>query len=215
MSDIDNKLDLGLDLNIDLPENSNINAGRSDNSNNWEVIVRYNGRLDKIAEELDVVVEILSNSYAIITLSADKIRSLAGYSEIEYIERPRRLGLMLNNSLRNSCITNVQNGLYGQLNGKGVAIGIIDSGIDYTHRDFRNEDGSSRILYIWDQTIEGNPPDGFNEGSEYNKEMIDLALNQTNISQTYNIVPHRDDIGHGTHDAFFLCKYSNILKIKI
>lgn len=80
--------------------------------------------------------------------------------------------------------------------GLGVIIGIIDTGIDYQHPAFRNHDGSSRILSIWDQTDQnGNPPKDFEFGSEYTKSNIDTALMST---APLSIVPSVDTNGHGT-----------------
>jgi subtilisin family serine protease len=45
------------------------------------------------------------------------------------------------------------------LNGRGVVVGIVDTGIDYTLPSFRYEDGSSKILDLWDQTVDGPRPD--------------------------------------------------------
>ena len=85
------------------------------------------------------------------------------------------------------------------LTGRGVIIGFIDTGIRYDLDVFRRSDGSSRILAIWDQTIQtGTPPDGFEYGSEYTNDMINQALNSENPR---NIVPSNDFIGHGTKMA--------------
>ena len=82
------------------------------------------------------------------------------------------------------------------LYGRGVIIGIIDTGIDYTHPAFRHNDGSTRILSLWDQTIQtGIPPEGFTFGSEYSRELINLALMS---GETQTIVPSEDNLGHGT-----------------
>ena len=63
------------------------------------------------------------------------------------------------------------------LKGEGVLVGVIDTGVDYTNPLFRYSDGSSRILRIWDQTIQdGTPPEGILYGAEYRKEEIDEAL---------------------------------------
>ena len=51
-----------------------------------------------------------------------------------------------------SCVNPVQSDKIS-LYGKGVLIACIDSGVDYAHRDFRNEDGTTRIFSLWDQTI--------------------------------------------------------------
>lgn len=82
------------------------------------------------------------------------------------------------------------------LTGKGTIIAFLDTGIDYRNPVFRNPDGSSRILAIWDQTIqEGTPPSGFDYGTEYTTEQIDEALQSDN---PFSIVPSRDENGHGT-----------------
>lgn len=82
--------------------------------------------------------------------------------------------------------------------GAGVIIAILDRGIDYEHPDFRNEDGSSRILYIYDLTDNSGATDTdnpFNVGTVYTKAEIDAAL----VSQTR--LATRDAVGHGTTTA--------------
>ncbi len=74
------------------------------------------------------------------------------------------------------------------------------SGIDYSHPDFRNEDGTTRIVALWDQTIPGNPPEGFRIGSLYTREQINEALTFP-MPQRLDIVPSTDLSGHGTHVA--------------
>lgn len=82
------------------------------------------------------------------------------------------------------------------LTGRGVVIGFLDTGIRYEEEVFRNQDGSSRILGIWDQNIDTGPtPEGLLYGTEYKKEIIDAALSSDNPRE---IVPSYDEIGHGT-----------------
>lgn len=82
------------------------------------------------------------------------------------------------------------------LTGQGCILAFIDTGIDYTNPVFQNPDGSSRILAIWDQTIQdGTPPVGFEYGTEYNKASINRALQNEN---PFSVVPSRDENGHGT-----------------
>ncbi|CEN25192.1 S8 family peptidase [Paraclostridium sordellii] len=78
------------------------------------------------------------------------------------------------------------------LDGRGVFIGIANSGIDYLHPDFIYPDGTSKIAYLWDQTKEGNPPSGFNIGTEYTREDINKAIKENN--KTLSI----DEEGIGT-----------------
>lgn len=194
---IDSQLNISTDLSEEELQESNLNSGYNPETNLWEVIVKYNGDLSIIADELNVGIEILSSNYAIITLTKEKISSLASYRQIEYIEQPRNLSLNLDTSVINSCISEVYNSPYN-LTGKNTVVAIIDSGINYTHKDFINSDGTSRILYLWDQTINGNPPIGFLSGTLYTNQDINEAINSSN---PYEIVPERDTLGHGTHVA--------------
>ncbi|WP_394526982.1 S8 family peptidase [Lacrimispora sp. JR3] len=99
-------------------------------------------------------------------------------------------------SVEKSGIGSVQRQPHLNLLGLGVIIGIIDTGINYQHPAFRNQDGSTRILSIWDQTDQsGLPPSGFDFGSEYGKNHINSALKS---SAPWKIVPTNDTNGHGT-----------------
>ncbi|MDE6404550.1 MAG: S8 family peptidase, partial [Lachnospiraceae bacterium] len=85
------------------------------------------------------------------------------------------------------------------LQGSGVIIGFVDTGINYQEDVFRREDGSSRILSIWDQTIQtGEPPQGFLYGTEYRRADIDRALASP---EPESVVPSTDTNGHGTRMA--------------
>lgn len=102
-------------------------------------------------------------------------------------------------TLNQTGILPVQNYPTLQLKGKGILIGFMDSGIDYTNTVFRNLDGSTRIAAIWDQTVQsGTPPRGFYYGSEFTREQIDEALR---FDEPLALVPSTDDTGHGTYVA--------------
>ena len=87
-----------------------------------------------------------------------------------------------------------------QLTGRQVLLGFIDTGIRYTEDVFRDEFGNSRIVAIWDQSIEvpGRAPEGFFYGSEFLKEDINEALAAENPR---DVVPSWDEDGHGTRMA--------------
>lgn len=90
----------------------------------------------------------------------------------------------------------VQRNPYLNLNGRGIIVGIIDTGIDYQHHTFLFNDGTTRILSLWDQSVQdGTPPEHFTYGTEYSRDMINLALASDN---PLSIVPSRDADGHGT-----------------
>lgn len=189
------------EANIPPPEeiqdfkNSELEAGYNPEDNTWEVIVKYHGDILNLENISNVEVEILSEKYAIITLTQPQIEWLEAQPGIEHIEMPKRLQFVLQDALDATCVTPVQNQALLGLSGKGTIIGIIDSGIDYTHPDFRNNDGTTRIKYIWDQDGQGTPPQGFKAGAEYSEEEINLALAD---SQPYSLLPDMDYIGHGT-----------------
>ena len=109
---------------------------------------------------------------------------------------PKCFSLIDMEAMNQAGILQVQNYPTLELQGSGVLVGFIDTGIDYTNEIFRNLDGTTRILGIWDQTIqEGNPPEGFFYGTEYEERQINEALRTNN---PYDLVPSRDDNSHGT-----------------
>lgn len=110
--------------------------------------------------------------------------------------------------IEKSGIGAVQRNPYLGLFGRGIIIGIIDTGIDYRHQAFLYNDNTTRILSIWDQSIQGGPiPQGLTFGSEYNKELINLALKSDN---PLSIVPSVDTNGHGTAIASVIAGKPNI-----
>ncbi len=199
---IDSQLKTALNIPENILEKSNIKTGYNKNNDLWEVIVKYNGDLNVIKENINLKIEILSANYAIITLKREEIFLLTLYREIEYIEQPRNLYIALDNAQTSICNSQIKNEPYN-LTGEGTLVAIIDSGINYTHKDFRNDDDTTRIQYIWDQTIEdGNPPEGFTSGTLYNRDEINNALLS---EQPFNIVKTTDDLGHGTAVAGIAC----------
>lgn len=160
-----------------------------------ELVIKYHGDLAAIAAGLDATAEQLDQNFAILTLPAKNFPKLFQDVRIEYFELPKTMTYLLQNELSISFITSVQRPNNYGLRGKGVLVGIIDSGIDYLHPDFRNPDGSSRILYLWDQTQTGTPPQGFRKGNLFRKEALDQSL-LSNV--TYENALTLDMVGHGT-----------------
>ena len=204
---IDEQLELALQVPKEvLTQDENLAAGYDEKENKWELIVKYVGDIQNIANELGIVVEILSYGYAIVIVDENMIERLAEYDEIIYIEKPRALTFSINNARTVSCINGLQNPNSLELLGEGVIVAIIDSGIDYSHLDFRHENGKTRIISIWDQTVtKGTPPKGFIFGTEYSREQLNQALNQPTKEEQLNIVNSVDVSGHGTHVAGIAC----------
>ena len=110
--------------------------------------------------------------------------------------------------LEKAGVSKVQRNPNLALFGAGVIIGLIDTGIDYRHEAFLYSDGTSRILTIWDQTIQdGLPPEGFSYGTEYNTEKINFALKS---EDPFSVVPSTDENGHGTALASIIAGGENL-----
>lgn len=113
------------------------------------------------------------------------------FPQIEYVEKPKRLFFQRTAGKRASCLDRVQT-VPLSLTGRGVLVAVLDSGVDIQHPEFLNPDGSTRIAALWDQTIEGNPPEGYARGTEYTKAQINEALRDGES------ILSRDSSGHGT-----------------
>lgn len=215
---IEDLLNLALEATEEERERSEeLEVGFDPMEKEWELIVKYSGDQELI-REIAVRVTVLLNGYAVVLVREDRISELAGLAGVEFIEKPKSLYFQVENGRNASCINPVQNPPFS-LKGKGVLIGIVDSGIDLTHPDFRNEDGTTRILALWDQTIPGNPPQGYSRGSEYTSEEINRFLmpqmgEPVDVPESGGkesggtagseqaalgrILPGRDNSGHGT-----------------
>ena len=198
---LENLLNLALDSSEDEREKSlNLNVGYDPIDREWDLIIKYSGSLDSVRNIASRVTELL-NEYAIVRVAESRIDVLSEIPEVEYIEKPKRLFFQAAEGRRVSCINTVQDARLSLL-GQGILIAVIDSGIDYANADFRNEDGSTRIRYLWDQSLkladEESAPEGYGIGVEYTKEQIDEALNAQTTSEQRRIVRSQDISGHGT-----------------
>lgn len=114
-----------------------------------------------------------------------------------YRSFPKCYGLLDTSHLEAIGVERLRRQPFLDLTGQGVILGIVDTGIDYTHPAFRFADGSSRILELWDQTIpheERNAADP-EYGTVFGQEQIRAALA---AEDPYELVPSRDEEGHGT-----------------
>ncbi len=128
----------------------------------------------------------------------DGLVDLAAVSGVRWVRAARRFLPRLETST-STAHTGADAAVTGLgTNGSGVLIAVVDSGIDWTHPDFRNPDGSTRIAAIWDQTIVDAahpPPAGFGFGAYYSRVAIDAAL------AGGPALPTTDLFGHGSHVA--------------
>ena len=188
----ENLLNLALNATEREREKSlNLGVGYEPEEERWELIVKYSGNIMRLSQENPQIrVEELSNEYAILNVPESAMDLVAGAVEVEYVEKPKRMYFAVREGKQASCITPLQDAHYN-LTGKGVIVAILDSGIDYSHPDFCNVDGSTRILALYDETL----------NREFTSEEINQALKAESEQERFRIVPSRDTSGHGTHVA--------------
>lgn len=155
--------------------------------------------LEAYINSLGGSLEDLGYGYKIITIDITQILKVISYPSIQYAEFPKSLFLSDVSSNKAICVDRVQNE-FG-LKGKGIIIGFVDSGIDFTHPAFQDEQGNTRIEYILDLSL--------GKSIVYNKQEINEALKQ---SEPYKAVPVYDVMGHGTHVVGIACAGGNINK---
>lgn len=194
---LENLLNLALNsTESERARSENLNVGYNMLENTWEVIIKYTGDLEDVRRIAEEVTE-LFGGFAIVKIKENALTLLTDIPQVTYVEKPKALYFALQNARIQSCLTSVQRGAEG-LSGKGVLFACVDSGVSITHPDFRKEDGSTRILYLWDQTIQGNPPVGYYRGTEYTAQQINEALQAATPQERRAIVPSEDISGHGT-----------------
>ena len=171
-----------------------------------DLIIKNNARSEEFLEaNRDIAYnQVLLSEYGVLSIHKDRFDAFSqAEGQLIVQEQPKLLGLMGRQSLEASGILVVQNYPYLSLRGTGTLIGIIDTGINYTSNAFIYEDNTSKIDYIWDQTIEsGKTPENFPYGTEYTNADINDALKS---EEPFEIVPHRDSVGHGTFLASVAC----------
>jgi hypothetical protein len=167
-----------------------------------DFIVRYSPRAVDSLYELARTrcVNLVSQEYAIVHAPLSGVLPLS-FTQHTYSAIPKLYGLQDTTALEAAGILPVFSQPNLMSTGQGILIGMIDTGIDYTNLLFQNPDGTSRILRLWDQTIESeNTPEavaGFQPfyGTVYSQEDLNRALTS---EQPLELVPSTDTSGHGT-----------------
>ena len=147
-----------------------------------EVIVLTGSNVNNISQLVEGIggkYESLGYNYGIVTIPIDNLTKLEALDEIQYIELPKELYFSDASSNRASCVQTAQSSY--SVDGSGVLVGFIDTGIDYMHPAFRNADGTTRIEYIYDLSL---------NGSVYNKETYKIRLYQ--MKYPSSIAPSAD-----------------------
>lgn len=198
----ENLLNISLQATKEEREKSEeLGIGYDPEQNTWELIVRYTGSLDGLRIRYPQIrIRELLNQYAVLIVPETLVDAVSQETVIEYVEKPKQLYFELQAGKAASCINAVQQGMNNPfgLFGKGTIVAVIDTGIRAESMEFRNADGSTRILNIWDQTT----------GTEYDRSQIDEAL-QNETKDTAGI-PGADVLGHGTQVAAIACGSSGV-----
>lgn len=145
-------------------------------------------------------VEFISNQFVIFHTPLEEVLPLTP-ERFDYFSIPKLYTTLDTSSLESSGILKAFNQPSLGNRGRGVILGIIDTGIDYQSPLFIDSGGSTRVAGIWDQTIEGSgvpatsPLESIHYGTVYTREQINMALKS---GDPLSIVPSVDDIGHGT-----------------
>ena len=199
---LENLLNISLQATKEEREKSEeLGIGYDPEQNTWELIVRYTGSLDGLRIRYPQIrIRELLNQYAVLIVPETLVDAVSQETVIEYVEKPKQLYFELQAGKAASCINAVQQGMNNPfgLFGKGTIVAVIDTGIRAESMEFRNADGSTRILNIWDQTT----------GTEYDRSQIDEAL-QNETKDTAGI-PGTDVLGHGTQVAAIACGSSGV-----
>lgn len=188
---------------------------------NYAIIVTDKATIELISQEPQIVyVEKPKSLY----FQLERAKSAACASNVR-VGQPGAYGYKnisrnINESISENTSGNIGSGQTGQgiggiadngiqyLSGKGVITAIIDTGIDIYSSEFRNADGSTRILDIYDQTLQ----------REYSAADIDAFIGKDrnvytgrDISQEENEgIPAFDNIQHGTNVAVIACGKSGV-----
>lgn len=186
--------ELALSLSLDNAkrmESSLLRSGFSPDTDMWKLILFYNGSLEEIKEMISFSFIPLLGNFAILFIKEKDIPAFLTFPQILYVELSRPIYENALTGINASCLPDYnivtgRNVNATTLTGKGTAIAVLDSGVDYKHPDFRNADGSTRILAYWDQSL---PFASFNNENNYNLGVIfsEEDLNRLLMPKTSSI----------------------------
>lgn len=167
----------------------------------WELILEYSGSLDEIKQDFLVEARALKGGFAQIIVPKTLIGALTDLSQVIFLSLPQ-LYRYIDIGLGYSCASSVGTpSSTFAVTGQGVLLAVIDSGITYDHPDFIDDNGETRIRYLWDQTVEGestNDPLTNGWGRVFTREQINEALKAATPEERQRLVPSKDMLGHGT-----------------
>lgn len=185
-------------------ENNKVcNKYQDENSSNY--LIEYRGNFKEQIDKVDYACgDIIDERLGIISVNDEYLERLRkDVPAIKFIEY-RSVHVLQDIAVNDTDkIHEIKSNQYLRLNGRGVLVGMVDSGIDYLNNEFIREDGTSRILSIWDQTATTKNNDhNVHTGATYTNEEINNAINAFKRGEDpYLIVPQKDEVYHGTRMA--------------
>ena len=197
---MENKAKVGIDFINTIPKQilTSLIEEYSPNNGEIELVVLYGDNFLRFKNSVDAIgakVEDLGYGFGILIIKVNDLNRIIELEGLQYIELPKILYTSAYDSNRASCIPSVWNNY--NLTGEGILVGFLDTGIDYTHNAFKDDEGNTRIEYIYD----------LENGVVYDKNKINEALKS---EDPFSIVPEIDLSGHGTHVAGIACAGGNI-----
>ncbi|SHK50274.1 Subtilase family protein [Hathewaya proteolytica DSM 3090] len=167
-------------------------------------LVEYRGDFQGEIEKIDYAFgSVITKNLAIVAVPEEyKDRLRRDVPSITFIA-PRSMYLLQDISPSNvGNINTIKVNPYLDLTGNGVIVGMVDSGIDYLNKEFIREDGTSKIISLWDQTIMMPQKEDVYIGKIYTNSEINEAINiQKDGGNPYELVPSMDEEYHGTRMA--------------
>ncbi|MBX7312019.1 S8 family peptidase [Clostridium chauvoei] len=168
-----------------------------------KIIVEYQGDfIDEISKIDDVCGRVINDRYGVVYVKQKDLMNLINnLNTITYFEFDSVYVLEDVSAISTAFIPQVQSGDYLKLNGEGTIVAILDTGINYLDEAFLDENGMSRIEYIFDKSII-DEKNNFEYGVVYSKEDINSAIKAKSEGKNpYEIVKSKDQYGHGTSMA--------------
>jgi subtilisin family serine protease len=178
--------------------------------------ILYTGDIKKSFEENNISkYVILNDELASIYVPLDfQAETLDNIKNVEWWQKSQPMSSLIevNNNLSSgeSVIASVggdyvESNPYLNVSGKNILVAVIDSGVDYLHKDLIDENNSSKILYLWDQESNSKPPpEGMIFGSEFTREEINTAIQNQDQSLS------SDSTGTGTMACGIIAGQGNI-----